>query len=294
MPNPTPVQPLPTHPFADLFPLMDDAALNELAADIRANGLRDPIVIYQGKVLDGRNRLLASQTAGIDPTVVEFEGNDAQALDFVISRNLRRRHLNDSQRAMVAADIATMRQGERTDLPPNGGTKTSQADAAEMLNVSKRNVERATVVKSRGAPELKVAVKAGEIPVSAAANVAREPVERQREFVKNLPRDNDGKVKPRAKGKASTEPGGAMPKQSKQQKQHQAAIDHLTATMSALEQVGYLMADDIAAVIVANISEHDARKIAEAIVALLDAGKNKTRYNPKNIEDGTSDWQKPN
>ena len=86
----------------------------------------------------------------------------------------------------------------------------------------------------------------------------------------------------------------------KRSKQHQADIDTLTAKYASWSEAGSSVrhqrdnADDIAAVIVANISEHDARKIAEAIVALLDAGKNKTRYNPKNIEDGTSDWQKPN
>ena len=86
----------------------------------------------------------------------------------------------------------------------------------------------------------------------------------------------------------------------KRSKQHQADIDRLTAKIRDLEQAGSLFdikrdnADDIAAAIVGNINEHKARKIAEAIVARLDARKNKTRCNPKNIEDGTSDWQKPN
>jgi hypothetical protein len=60
---------------------------------------------------------------------------------YVVSLNLRRRHLNESQRAMVAAKLATMRQGERTDLEPSANfQKVSQADAAKLLNVSPRSV----------------------------------------------------------------------------------------------------------------------------------------------------------
>ena len=117
-----------------------------------------------------------------------------------------------------------------------------------------------------------------------AANVAREPVETQREMFESLPRDDDGKVTPDAKKivKAIT-----APKRSKQQKQHQTAIDTLTSMIRAVEQAEF-MADEIAAVIVANISEHEARKIAEAIIARLDVRKNKTRHkSKKNVEETT-------
>lgn len=75
--------------------------------------------------------------------------------------NLHRRHLDDGQRSMVAAKVANMRQGERTDLSPIG-EKISQEQAAAMLNVSKRNVERAAKVQAHGAPELVSAVERGE------------------------------------------------------------------------------------------------------------------------------------
>jgi ParB-like nuclease family protein len=117
------------HPLALLFPLLD-----ELVADICAHGLREPIVVFEGKILDGRNRFLACQRAGVEPSFKEYVGNDPLA--YVISLNLKRRHLDTSQRAMIAAKIANMRQGARTDLQPSANLpELSQSQAAEMLNV---------------------------------------------------------------------------------------------------------------------------------------------------------------
>ena len=115
--------------------------------DVRANGLLVPIVLYEGMILEGLNRFRACSAAGVAPRFEQYTGNDP--VGFVVSMNLRRRHLDESQRTMVAAKLATMRQGARTDLSPIG--EMSQAKAAEeLLNVGKRSVERAADV--RGSP----------------------------------------------------------------------------------------------------------------------------------------------
>ena len=47
----------PVHPCADVFPMLDDAKLAELAQDIKQNGLRHSIVLAAGphpSVLDGQ------------------------------------------------------------------------------------------------------------------------------------------------------------------------------------------------------------------------------------------------
>jgi hypothetical protein len=70
---------------------------------IRAHGLREPITTYEGKILDGRNRDHACLSAGVTP-IYEPLPDGCSPLDFVISMNLKRRHLNPSQRAMIAAN----------------------------------------------------------------------------------------------------------------------------------------------------------------------------------------------
>ena len=155
---------IPFHLLAKIFPLMEGEAFADLVEDISAHGLHEPIVLYEGKILDGRNRYLASKAAEVAPRFETYTGSDP--LGFVISKNLHRRHLTESQRAMVAANLATMRQGARTDLSPIG--EMSQSQAAELLNVGKRSVDRAKIVLSEGSPELIQAVQAGELSVSGA------------------------------------------------------------------------------------------------------------------------------
>jgi hypothetical protein len=162
-----------------MFPALDDGAFRELVEDIRVNGLREPITRFEGKILDGVNRYRACLETGIEPSLKDYEGTDP--LGFVISMNLRRRHLNETQRAMVAAKIATMSQGARTDLSPID--ERSQKNAATRLNVGKRSVERAAKVLKRGALELVEKVERGEVSVSAAAAVADLPEAEQRAVV---------------------------------------------------------------------------------------------------------------
>jgi hypothetical protein len=94
--------PLGVHPAATLFPMMHGPELGLLIEDIEAHGLREPVVLYDGQVLDGRNRLRACELAGIEPRFEEWDGVGSP-LAFVLSRNLHRRHLNESQRSIIGA-----------------------------------------------------------------------------------------------------------------------------------------------------------------------------------------------
>jgi hypothetical protein len=87
---------LEPHPLSAMFPPITEDDFNKLIADIKANGLLQPITLYEGKILDGNNRYRACMLAKIEPMTVNFGGPDAQA--FVISQNIHRRHLTPEQR----------------------------------------------------------------------------------------------------------------------------------------------------------------------------------------------------
>lgn len=98
----------------------------------------------------------------------------------MISVNLHRRHLDPSQCAMVAAKLANMAQGARTDREPSANLqKVSQLEAAKLLSVSPRSVADAKKVVEHGTPELLRRVERGEIAVSLAAKVTEMSPEQQ-------------------------------------------------------------------------------------------------------------------
>ncbi len=172
---------LTLHPATDLFPEMDEAAFEALVADIAHNGQQEPIVIQAGQVIDGRHRLRACERLGVEPRTREVQPDEGEPTALVISLNLHRRHLSEGQRAMVAAKMANMRQGERTDIRPSATLpKVSQVEAARQLGVSDRSVRHALETKNTGAPELIAAVESGQVPVSIAAHLARLPADEQR------------------------------------------------------------------------------------------------------------------
>lgn len=175
-----------THPAADLFPLMEGAELQSLAADIKAHGLHNPIVLFGegGKrlVLDGRNRLRACEMAGVAPST-EFWVGEGSPTEWVVSQNLHRRHLTTSQRAQVAAGLVPMfaeeakgRQRAAGGHHPEALSANLQkadpvhatAKAAKVMGVSERLVASAAKVQREAPPEIVEAVKRGDMTVHAA------------------------------------------------------------------------------------------------------------------------------
>lgn len=172
---------LPLHPLAELFPAMDPDEYEAFKADVAEHGLREPVWAWNGQVIDGRHRQRACEELAVPCMYRQWSGDEAGLVAFVVSLNMRRRHLSTSQRAMIAAELANMRQGERTDQEPSANLrKVSQTEAAQQLNVSERSVTTAVRVKQQAVPEVVAAVRDGEVSVSAAAAMACKPADEQR------------------------------------------------------------------------------------------------------------------
>jgi N6-adenosine-specific RNA methylase IME4 len=131
------------HPLADLFPLIEGADFAELVADVKSHGIREPIWLCDGKILDGRNRYRAAQAAGVECQTRPYDGSDPLA--FVVSANLMRRHLNESQRAMIADTLAPLPRGANQHAHI---CAPSQEHVARLFDVSRRNVQHARKVRS--------------------------------------------------------------------------------------------------------------------------------------------------
>jgi N6-adenosine-specific RNA methylase IME4 len=182
---------LKDHPFAGLFDLLSARELADLSENIAAHGQREPVMIHRNMILDGRNRYRACRLKGLPVRYEQFSGTNDEALDYVISKNVYRRHLSSSQRALAMASYEEYRHGgARRNLvfqdanwqpegidPPN--VAPTRAELAERGHVSERQIARAAVVRDHGAAELNKAVRDGDLKVSTAAMIARLPREEQ-------------------------------------------------------------------------------------------------------------------
>lgn len=169
------------HPVAEIFPLMSETEFRNLCDDIRENGLREDIWTHEDRIIDGRNRYNACLAAQVEPRFREWPGK-GDLIAFVVSLNLHRRHLSESQRALVAARIATLQQGEKKDNAQN--CALSQSDAAEMLNISRRSVQHAAKVLRDGVSDLQEMVESGELSVAAASTIAAQPKGKQKRLIR--------------------------------------------------------------------------------------------------------------
>jgi N6-adenosine-specific RNA methylase IME4 len=140
--------------------------------------------MFGEEIADGRARCKSAFELGMAWQEIpksQFEGDEATLLEFLLIKNVTRRHLKASQRAMIAAKLATMAQGARTDLPRICGM--SQPVAAARLSVSVRLVQHAENVRNQGIPELQDAVNNGVLKVSVADEASRLAPAKQRQLM---------------------------------------------------------------------------------------------------------------
>jgi len=189
------------HPASEIFPLMEGADLEDLVQDIRKHGLREPIMLHpDGSILDGRNRYRACRQLQIEPASVIWVAVGSP-LEYVLSLNLHRRHLTPSQLSMVAVKAkplleqeARERQltglkgcGKEATLAPGGAKGRADKLAGAAVGIGAEHVRCASTVVERGIPELAEAVKAGQVGVRVAAEVASLPIDEQRRLVAEGP-----------------------------------------------------------------------------------------------------------
>jgi ParB-like chromosome segregation protein Spo0J len=154
-------QQLEHHPIADLFPMLPDDELKDLAEDIAARGLLQPIVLDgENRILDGRNRHAACALAGVEPAFTVYDGEDPDG--YALSVNIARRHLTKGQQAMVIA-----KAGHLFKLNSN------QSELARQTQVPQGRFSQAQTIL-RYAPDLADAVVTGAEKLDRAYKVAQE------------------------------------------------------------------------------------------------------------------------
>lgn len=185
------------HPAAEIFPLLEGDAFEELVEDIRSNGLIDPVWLYDDPelgtvLLDGRNRLAACEAAGVEIRTRKYTGDDP--VGFSVSQNVKRRHLTDGQLAAIAYATIDLYEAEaekrkrelsgtrsnpdevRAHGPVPAKTKPApraRDKAAKAVGTSGRSVGRYKRV-AQNAPDLAEKVQSGTLALRRAERIIRD------------------------------------------------------------------------------------------------------------------------
>jgi hypothetical protein len=199
------------HPLALAIPPMSERERQILRESIIRDGVKMPLEIFEGKVLDGRNRLYFASELKKPVHIKEFKGTEAEARRHVFSLNLARRHLNMAQLVLAAinlfGDEATKEAAEATrqgnirgnqnrspsgtNLVSDGETKKWHERVAEKAENAGIKINAIAVRRMKqvlDAPETKAKVERGEIKTPTEA----EKKAREEKGLENNHRDRSG------------------------------------------------------------------------------------------------------
>src|SRR5215475_9791774 len=190
---------LRAHPIAELVPDMTPDQYGAAVDDIREHGLRTPIVMYEGMVLDGRHRARAWHDIHGDWDVpsTEFKGTSEEAIAFVRSHNIKRRHLKPSQIAYYEAQAAAFWNPRHGRPTKNSRKSPTQRQIAKEAGVDIETIALAAKAV-RAAPELGPYLRDGKISVNRALKVAKLPEEERFDALTKPPQRKATKSKPRS------------------------------------------------------------------------------------------------
>jgi len=238
------------HELAKLIPEMAETEYRELVSDIANNGLIEPITLYEGKILDGRHRYRACMEIGLRPEYEQFDGGDA--LQFVISKNLHRRHLTSSQLAVVSLNVlpyleekAKERQAwtptnTNVEISPPSEQGKAREQAAAMTGTNARYVSDAKKIQQQ-APELLPKIASGEMTIPDARREVKK-----REVITSLEsvEAKEAKALEGVYDVIVIDPPWAMQKIERDVAPEQVAFEYPTMTLKEIAEIKIPAADN--------------------------------------------------
>ena len=210
--------------FRDAIQPLSPEELAQLEANIQAHGCRDPLVTWNGLIVDGHHRYEICQRHNIPFQTVAMEFPDrASAKIWMLHNQLGRRNLNDYQRSELALQLEELLKGQAKErqatstgganpqlranlpqadnvadldlepdpvpvvenLPPRQEGKTRDA-IAKTAGVSGRTVDKVKAIRAAAIPEVQDMARSGTVSIHAASKIADLPEETQEEIAQEI------------------------------------------------------------------------------------------------------------
>jgi hypothetical protein len=186
------------HELANFFPMLKGEQYEQLYEDIKEHGLQEPIVLFEGKILDGRNRALIAHKLGLKIKFKDFEDlkTGKSALQYVISANLHRRHLSDEERVEIGANLAKALMQQNADKEEVAEQKPADIPVPKHLAQPNNSGNRRPLSEQGGRGNKGPAAIAAAAVGASKRAINEELTEREkvREALNNLSSDMREKV----------------------------------------------------------------------------------------------------
>lgn len=190
-----------------LIPPLTSEEFKQLERNILEEGIRDPLVTWNGILVDGHNRYRIAQEYDIDFVTVEKEFADMNAVkEWMINNQFGRRNLNKYQRSVLALQLedvfkakAKENQGNRNDIKQISAESKpveTRQEIAKVANVSHDTISKVKKIEATASPEIKAKVSTGEISINEAfKEIKKEEVETKRKEIRETFEKQDVEVK---------------------------------------------------------------------------------------------------
>lgn len=171
---------LSIHPACALWPRPSDEVVREIAEDIKARGLDNPIWLFEGAILDGKTRYEACEMVGVTPRFETYTGNDP--VEFVVSQNAKRRHMSQGAMGLIIADLAKLRRGGDRGNQYTGGKvvattlankNQTMTNLAEIAGLSRDTLIDCKTLHKKAEPNVIEMVRANQVGIQSAASFAK-------------------------------------------------------------------------------------------------------------------------
>lgn len=209
---------IPFHPLANRFPLMEGAEFDQFVEHMRSKGFdpKQPIIILEGMILDGRNRYRACDLLSIAPATREYAGEWGTPEEYVRKVNRFRCHYTQGQLAIIAAEEHERLKRSPGQQPVKGAANTplkSAAKVAEDFGVSKSILHQAKRVRKQGTQAVNDLVANGQASLQDAVAVLQQPKEVQDAAAKKVASGEARTLAEGMRGDAHDGNGQAGPKE---------------------------------------------------------------------------------
>ena len=165
----------------NLIPALSVEEYAQLEANILEEGIREPIITWNGYIIDGHNRFSIAQRFDLEyKTTSKYFSSEESVKEWMILNQFGRRNLSNYQRSVLALELEEVfsKKAKEKELERKTTFAKSQKSSMQTLNTNKelsnisgigqQTIARVKKIQEKAPEEVKAKLATGEVSINAA------------------------------------------------------------------------------------------------------------------------------